>query len=238
MQKIALITGGTGGLGSRTVLALWRDGYRVAINFKSNELQSKKLLSEMDENAIALKADVGNMEEVKEMSDALYKLWGIPDVLINSAGITKDALTLKAKPEDWDEVMRVNLRGVFNTMQVFSRLMKLQGKGGHIVNVSSYSGVKGKKGQAAYSASKSAIIALSKTAAIEFAEYGIKVNVILPGYMPTDMGKKAGGAMAGAREESLLKRLSDPDEVAGFIANLIEMEGVTGQVFAVESRII
>jgi NAD(P)-dependent dehydrogenase (short-subunit alcohol dehydrogenase family) len=238
MPKIALITGGTGGLGSRLALMLCKNGYKIAVNYKSNELQSKKLLNEMGGDAAAFKADVGNIEEVIKMSEALYELWGIPDVLINSAGITRDALTLRARAEDWDRVMRVNLKGVFNTTQVFSRLMKLRGGGGHIVNISSYSGLKGKKGQAAYSASKSALIGFSKTAAMELAEFGIKVNVILPGYMATEMGKRAWEAMARAKEESVLKKLSEPDEVAGFIANLVETEGVTGQVFPIESRIL
>jgi 3-oxoacyl-[acyl-carrier protein] reductase len=111
-------------------------------------------------------------------------------------------------------------------------------KGGHIINISSYSGLKGKKGQTAYSASKAALLGLTKTAAIELAKHRIRVNAILPGYMPTKMGIKAGEALTRAKETSLLNTLSDPKEAARFIVYLAGTENITGQIFCLESRII
>jgi 3-oxoacyl-[acyl-carrier protein] reductase len=110
--------------------------------------------------------------------------------------------------------------------------------GGHIVNISSYSGFKGKAGQSAYSASKAAVLGLTKTAAIELAAGGICVNAVLPGYLPVGMGQRAEQAAAGAAYDSLLQRLSDPAEAAAFVLNLTAMRSVTGQVFCLDSRIV
>jgi NAD(P)-dependent dehydrogenase (short-subunit alcohol dehydrogenase family) len=109
--------------------------------------------------------------------------------------------------------------------------------GGHIIHISSYSGLRGKAGQAAYSASKASVIGLTVTLAKELAEYNIKVNTLLPGYMPTQMGSKATEAMKKASEESILGTLSNPEEVSGFIAFLVNTCTVTGQVFSLDSRI-
>lgn len=111
-------------------------------------------------------------------------------------------------------------------------------EGGHIINISSYSGLKGKEGQAAYSASKAALLGLTKTAALELAVNNIRVNAVLPGYMPTGMGLGAGAALDRAKNDSLLKVLSDPKEVAKFIIHLAGMENITGQIFCLDSRII
>jgi NAD(P)-dependent dehydrogenase (short-subunit alcohol dehydrogenase family) len=111
-------------------------------------------------------------------------------------------------------------------------------EGGHIVNISSYSGVKGKEGQAAYSASKAGLLGLTKTAAIELSEYKIKVNAVLPGYLSAGMGISAARALKKAREDSLLNALSDPKEAARFIVYLVSTENITGQIFCLDSRII
>ncbi len=238
MGKIALITGATGGLGSRVALKLSERGWRVVLGYGRNEFEAKRLLTLIGEGALAFQADIGDMGDVSRLADNIYPVCGIPDHIVNCAGVTKDAFTVKLRPEDWDEVLRVNLKGAFNLIRVFSPLMKLKGGGGHIINVSSYSGVKGRKAQAAYSASKAALLGLTYSAAAELGEFNIKVNAIIPGYMPTEMGKRAPEAMERAKKDSLLGTLSDPGQVAAFIANLLEMEGVTGQVFPVESRII
>lgn len=238
MDRIVLITGGTGGLGSRIAHKFLEKEYRVAINYSKNELQAKKILNELKGEVIAVKADISQLDQVRELADHVYDAMGIPDIVVNCSGITKDALLPRVRTEDWDEIIRVNLTGAFNVLQVFSNLVKLRGKQGHFVNISSYSGVKGKRGQTAYSASKAALIGLSKSAAIELAGSGIQVNVVLPGYMPTQMGTNAPEAMEGAVRQSLLNRLSEPDEVASFICNLVELKGITGQVFALESRIV
>ncbi|MDA8085410.1 MAG: SDR family NAD(P)-dependent oxidoreductase [Nitrospiraceae bacterium] len=234
--QTVLITGGTGGLGSAMAVTLVRAGYRVAVNFHNDRAGAERLTEAMGASAIALQADVGVYEEVNSMAEALRRRWGRLDALINCAAITRDALLVRHSPAKWDEVIRVNLTGAFNAIRAFAPLMA-EGGGGHIINISSYSGLKGKRGQAAYSASKAALIGLTIGAAAELGAHNIRVNAVLPGYMPTRMGAAAAAAMREAEKESLIGRLSDPGEAASFIAGLLEMKCVTGQVFSVESRI-
>jgi 3-oxoacyl-[acyl-carrier protein] reductase len=158
-------------------------------------------------------------------------------VVINNAGITKDALLLRQSEEDWDSIIRTNLKGCFNIIKTMAPIMVKSG-GGHIVNISSRSGVRGKAGQAAYSASKAALLGLTFTSAAELAADNIRVNAVLPGYMMTDMGVKAGKAAAEAKGESVLKKLSGAAEIAGLIVSLLKTENVTGQVFSLDSRIL
>jgi NAD(P)-dependent dehydrogenase (short-subunit alcohol dehydrogenase family) len=131
--------------------------------------------------------------------------------------------------------MAVNVKGAFNVMKACVPLMK---NGGHVVNISSYSGLKGKKGQAAYSASKAALLGLTKTAACELAPGNIRVNAVMPGYMPTGMGTAAYDAVEQAKAESLLNCLSDPREMAQFIAWLVTTKTITGQTFVFDSRTV
>jgi len=134
-------------------------------------------------------------------------------------------------------VIATNLRGCFNVIKTAAPLLIKSG-GGHIVNISSYSGLKGNSGQAAYSASKAAVIGLTHAAAVELSGYNIKVNALLPGYMPTGMGVGSSAALEEARERSILKKLSSPVEAAEFVATLLKTENVTGQVFSLDSRIM
>jgi 3-oxoacyl-[acyl-carrier protein] reductase len=232
---VVLITGGSGGLGREAARAFYENGCRVVINYFKSGISAGELVSPMGDKAISVKTDVSRFEEVLRMAELVHKKWGMVDVLINNAGITKDAFLIKQSENDWDRIMDVNLKGAFNCIKACAPLMKY---GGHIINISSYSGLKGKEGQAAYSASKAALLGLTKTAAIELAEYKIRVNAILPGYMPTEMGLKAEEAMKKAKEASLLNTLSDPKEVARFIVYLAGTENITGQIFCLDSRII
>ncbi|MBI4680864.1 MAG: SDR family NAD(P)-dependent oxidoreductase [Nitrospirae bacterium] len=154
-QGVAVITGSSRGLGREIALTLAKSGYNVAINYLASENEAKKVADEIGEKAFLIRADAGDARQVEEMADAVYRKWGRVDVLINNAGITKDSLMIKLKEAEWDEILRVNLKGCFNTIKTFSHGMISSG-GGHIINISSYSGLKGKEGQAAYSASKSA----------------------------------------------------------------------------------
>jgi|Deesub1362A_J573_1020465.scaffolds.fasta_scaffold00004_346 3-oxoacyl-[acyl-carrier protein] reductase len=235
-RKVALVTGGSRGLGREVALALGRAGYRVVVNYIKEEAQALEVVQSIGGDAIAVKADVGEMGEVKEMSRRIEKEFGRLDVLINNAGITRDSLLLRLSESDWDLVIHTNLKGCFNTVKVFAPMMVSSG-GGHIVNISSYSGLRGKEGQVAYSASKAAVLGFTFSLAKELGKDNIRVNAVLPGYMPTDMGKSAGKAMEKAERQSLLGRLSDPKEVSGFIIWLVQTEGITGQVFVLDSRI-
>jgi 3-oxoacyl-[acyl-carrier protein] reductase len=235
-NKVAVITGASGGLGKEIALSFSENGYRIVINYLESGKSAQEIVGAIGDTAIAVKADVSRFEDVSKMAGTVHEKWGKVDVLINNAGITKDSLLIRQSEKDWDRIMDVNLKGAFNCIKAFAPLMK---NGGHIINISSYSGLKGKEGQAAYSASKAALLGLTKTAAVELAKYKIRVNAILPGYMPTKMGISAGEAsLKRAKEASLLNALSDPKEAAMFVIYLAGTENITGQVFCLDSRII
>ncbi len=235
-NKVAVITGSTGGLGSEIVKVFLKNGYRIVLNYFKSEISAREIENTFGKDrVIAIRADVSRFDEVYHMAETVYNKWGCVSVLINNAGITRDNLLIKQTEREWDSLINVNLKGVFNTIKAFAPLMK---EGGHVINISSYSAVKGKEGQAAYSASKSAMLGLTKSASIELAQYKIRVNAILPGYMPTKMGLNARNAINKAKEDSLLNVLSDPKEVARFILYLVGTENITGQIFPIDSRII
>lgn len=234
-NKAAVITGGTRGLGIKIAVGFRRSGYKTAVNYLNSHNEAAALSDRFGDAIITHRADVGVASDMAAFAAEVSDKLGRIDVLVNNAGITKDALLIKQGEKDWDRIMDVNLKGIFNAIKAFAPLMK---EGGHIINISSYSGLKGKGGQSAYSASKAAIIGLTKTAAIELAEHNIRVNAVLPGYMPTAMGIESETAMNMARQESLLHSLSDPAEVANFILYLTGTANITGQVFCLDSRII
>lgn len=235
-MRVAVVTGSSRGLGKEIALTLGKSGYNVAVNYLASEEDAKKTAGEIGGNTVVIKADVGNLKQVQRMADAVFEKWGKVDALINNAGITRDSLIIKTKEEEWDEVMRINLKGCFNAIRAFSHVMMRSG--GHIINISSYSGLKGKEGQAAYSASKAGVLGLTYTAAKELAEYNIKVNALVPGYMQTDMGMGAEKAMADAKKESITGSLSGPKRVAEFVDFILKTNNITGQVFCLESRIV
>jgi 3-oxoacyl-[acyl-carrier protein] reductase len=236
-RPVSLVTGASRGLGKQVALALSKDRYNVVVHYLSSKREVVKVLDEIDGKPLAVKADVRDSRQVEKMSCQIEDKFGRLDVIVNNAGTVKDNLLIRLPEHEWDEIIGTNLKGCFNIIKILAPVMIKSG-GGHIINISSYSGLRGKAGQAAYSASKAAIIGLTKTAACELAEYNIRVNSILPGYMMTDMGMKARRAMKDARENSILKKLSRPEDVAGFIVQLLKSENVSGQVFSLDSRIL
>jgi 3-oxoacyl-[acyl-carrier protein] reductase len=212
-------------------------GFAVVVNYLQSEASAQALVAGREEYALAVKADIRDAGEVKKMIGQTADYFGRLDIVINNAGITRDNLLLRQTEDEWDEVIRTNLTGCFNVLQAAALLMMKSG-GGHIINISSYSGIKGKAGQPAYSASKAALIGLTLSASRELAEHNIRVNAVLPGYMMTAMGGSAMNAAAGAKEESILHVLSDPSEAARCIVALSTLSGVTGQVISLDSRIL
>jgi len=234
---VCLITGSSRGLGKAIALAFGKRGHRVVINYKNKKNEAEDVASQIEES-MTLKADVRNFNEVKSLVDQVIKRWGRIDLLVNNAGITKEALLLKTSEYDFDEVMDTNLKGAFNFMRAVAPHMVKQ-KSGHIMNISSIAGMKGKAGLSAYSASKSGLIGLTISTAKELSEYNIMVNAVLPGYMLTDMGLTSNEkAKELALQDSLVKSFSDPNNVAEFICYLSETKGITGQVFNLDSRIL
>jgi 3-oxoacyl-[acyl-carrier protein] reductase len=237
-MPVALVTGASRGFGRVLAITLSGEGYRVVLNYRSSDEEALGLLEEIGSaHGLLVKADVGDMKQVERMTAEIKEKFGRLDAIINNAGVTMDNLLLRQSEKEWDETIRTNLRACFNILQVLAPVVGHCG-GGHIINMSSYSGVKGKAGQAAYSASKAAVLGLTRTAAIELAERNIRVNAVLPGYMATGMGTGAESAMGRARRDSVLEKLSDPAEVAAFILYLLKTQNITGQVFSLESRIL
>jgi 3-oxoacyl-[acyl-carrier protein] reductase len=234
---VCLVTGSSRGLGKAIALAFGKRGHQVVVHYKDKESKAKEVASQIRESLV-LKADVRDYMEVKNMVDEVINKWGRVDVLVNNAGITRESLLIKTSEEDFDNVINTNLRGAFNVIHAVTRYMMRQ-KSGHIINISSLAGIKGREGLAAYSASKAGLIGLTISVAKELSRYNIMVNVVLPGYMLTDMGiVSSNKAKEIALKESLLKRFTKPEQVAEFICYLSESSDITGQVFNLDSRII
>ena len=234
---VCLVTGSSRGLGKAIALALDKQGHQVVVHCRDREKEAVEVAS-LIQNSIMLKADVRSGTEVKMLVDKVVAKWKRIDVLVNNAGMTKEALLIKTSQEDFDEILNTNLKGPFNFIRAAGRYMMKQ-KSGHIINISSYAGVKGREGLSAYSASKAGLIGLTKTTAREFSRYNIMVNAVLPGYILTDMGKEAGDkARRLALKESLVGEYSDPDNVAEFICYLAGTNGITGQVFNLDGRVL
>ncbi len=236
-MQAALITGASRGLGKALTLAFLNAGYHVAANYCSSEEEVLQIVSTRRESAIAVKADVGDSNEVNAMLETVQRTFGRLDVIICNAGITRDSMLVRQSEADWDLVLKTNLTGCFHIIRAAAPLMIKSG-GGHIMNISSISGIKGSEGQAAYSASKAALIGLTITAARELAEYNIRINAVLPGYMLTDMGKNAGRAADKAKQDNILRKYSNPDEIAGWIVSFSGTTGITGQTFNLDSRLL
>lgn len=235
-MPVVLVTGASRGMGRQVAITLSRGGHSVIVNYRSSDKEAASVVSET-ENALAVRADVGDIKQVTKMAAWILDKFGRIDAVINNAGIIRDNLLLRQSEAEWDEVINTNLKGCFNITKSMTPLMIKSG-GGHIVNISSYSGIKGRAGQPAYSASKAALKGFTLSCAAEFAAHNIRVNLVLPGYMITDTAMKAKRAAEEAEKENLLKRLSSPLAAAGFIAWLLTTEDITGQVFNLDGRIM
>ena len=187
--KVALVTGGSRGIGRAIALELARQGADVAVNYARNAEAATQVVAEivsLGRRAVALPADVGDFDQAATLVGTTVDVLGRLDILVNNAGIVRDTLLLRMQETDWDDVLRVNLKGAFNTSKAAARLMARQ-RAGRIINISSVSGLMGQVGQANYSASKAGLIGLTKSMAREFAARGITINAVAPGFVTTDM---------------------------------------------------
>jgi 3-oxoacyl-[acyl-carrier protein] reductase len=188
------------------------------------------------ERFFTVKADVRVRGEVEAAMDAVGGRFGGLDCVINAAGISRDGLLVKYPEIDFDDVMMVNLRGCFYVIRAALPMLEKSGLA-HIINVSSISGVMGKEGQCAYSASKGALLGLTVSLAMELGPLGVRVNALLPGYMDTPMGKANPRAMQAAKEAGALGALSSAGEAAEMILFILRTRRVTGQVFTLDGRV-
>ena len=236
--KVAIVTGGSRGIGLAIAALLAEDGAAVVVSGRdADRLQrAVKELEAQGRVAHAVVADAASREDCDRLADAAKERFGRIDVLVNNAGITRDGLLVRMKDEDWDRVMDVNLRGVFLLTRAVTKAMVRQKSGGRVINITSTAGAMGNAGQANYSAAKAGLIGLTKAAARELAHWSILVNAVAPGLIETDM---AAALPAEAREALLaqvpLKRIGTAREVAE-VVRFLAGDGaayITGQVFHV-----
>jgi len=238
---VALVTGAAQGIGKAIALLLARNGADLVvsdINLEKAE-ETAKEIGAIGPKAMAVKVDVANLSDVEQMVGGILEKLAKIDILVNNAGITRDKLILRMTEEDWDAVLGVNLKGTFNCTKAVLRHMAKQ-RSGKIVNIASVVGEMGNAGQANYSASKAGVIGLTKTIAREYAQRGINVNAIAPGYIETPMTE----ALPEKAKEELKKlipmeRLGKPEDVAEAVLFLVSEESsyITGQVLNVNGGI-
>ncbi|PKK39278.1 3-oxoacyl-[acyl-carrier protein] reductase [Clostridiaceae bacterium JG1575] len=234
-KPIVVVTGGTRGIGRACALRFLKGGARVALIHSGGPL-AKEWEDALGEDLKAYPCDVRSKEAVDAALQMILKDFGTVDVLINSAGITKDRLLLSMKEEDFDEVISVNLKGTYLWMHAEYPIL-MRKRNGAIVNLASIVGLTGNKGQANYAASKAGVIGLTKSVAKELAGRGVRVNAVAPGFIETQMTQKMPHA---AKQELLgaipMKRAGRPEEVAELCYFLASeaAQYITGQVLVVD----
>lgn len=238
-KKVALVTGGSRGIGRSVSIELAKSGVAVAVNYVNHEREAQAVVDDITKSgadAIKVKADISDGHQVTSMMEAVIDKWGRLDILVNNAGLIKDSLTARMKEEDWDYVIDVNLKGTFLCTKAALRYMVKQ-KWGRIVNVSSVVGQAGNPGQSNYGAAKAGLVGFTRSVAKEVGSRDITLNVVAPGYIQTD-------AVAGLADKFrdfimsrvLIKRLGTTDDVSKLILFLCSDEAgyITGQIINVD----
>lgn len=235
--KNALITGGSRGIGEALVREYVKQGANVAFTYRSSQESADVIVNELsgDSKVIAYKSDASNYADSEALIKNVIADFGTIDILINNAGITKDTLMLRMSEEQWDQVIEVNLKSVFNLTKHAMRYM-LKNRSGSIINMSSVVGEFGNAGQANYAASKAGILGFSKSIAKEVGSRGIRCNAVAPGFIATDMTHALTEEQKAAYENNIpLKRLGTGDDIANLCVFLgSDMSTyITGQVISV-----
>lgn len=240
--KVAIITGSARGLGKATAVKFVKEGAKVVVcdvNIDSvNETVAE--IKALGGEAIGLKVDVTNRENVQKLIDDTVAAFGKLDVIVNNAGITADSTLLKMTEEQFDKVINVNLKGVFNCAQAAAKYMAANG-GGVILSASSVVGLYGNFGQTNYAATKWGVIGMTKTWAKELGKKGIRVNAVAPGFIESPMtAKMPEDVLEGMKNKGVLKRLGRAEEVANLYAFLASDEAsyITGSVISVDGGVI
>ena len=237
-MSVALITGGSRGIGRVIALTLAGAGYDIAFCYTSNEEAAKETAAEIEKTgvkALPIKADVSNEADVTAMVQAAKDTFGGIDVLVNNAGITRDGLLLRMSDKDISDVLNTNLKSAFYTAKAVLRDM-MKNRRGKIINITSIVGITGNAGQSNYAASKAGLIGFTKSIADEYGSKGICVNAVAPGFIETEMTDKLPEEVKAAYLERIsLKRFGTPEDVANVVKFLASSDSdyITGQVIEV-----
>ncbi|MBM7618956.1 3-oxoacyl-[acyl-carrier protein] reductase [Bacillus tianshenii] len=241
--KTAVITGASRGIGRAIALELAGHGANIVVNYSGSEAKAYEVVEEIKQNggnAIAIRANVANMEEVQSMMKESLEHFGTIDVLVNNAGITRDNLLMRMKEDEWDDVININLKGVFNATKAVTRQMMKQ-RSGRIINIASIVGVSGNPGQANYVAAKAGVIGLTKTTARELASRHITVNAIAPGFITTDMTDKLTEDVKTEMLKQIpLARFGEAKDIASVVSFLASEKSayITGQTLHVDGGMV
>ncbi|NKF05932.1 3-oxoacyl-[acyl-carrier-protein] reductase [Clostridium gasigenes] len=237
--KCAVVTGAARGIGRSIALKYAKLGANLVINYRSSEEEAislEKELKELGVEVLVVKADISNFNDANNLILMAKERFGSVDILVNNAGITKDGLVMRMKEEDFDRVIEVNLKGVFNCIRAVTPIMIKQ-KSGKVINMASVVGITGNAGQLNYCAAKAGVIGMTKSLARELGSRGINVNAIAPGFIQTDMTNELGEKAKDAAMANIpLKRfgnVSDVAELAAFLASE-SASYITGQIISVD----
>lgn len=238
-DKIAVVTGGSRGIGRAIALELGRHGANVVVNYHSSQEAAQEVVDEIGSaggQADAYRADVGNLEEAKGLIQHAIDHFGGLQILVNNAGITRDGLIMTMSEDDWDDVIRTNLKSTFNCSKTAIRHM-MRKREGRIINITSVSGQMGNAGQTNYSASKAGQIGFTKSLAREVASRNVTVNAVAAGYIDTDIWSSVAEDMRVAMLAMIpLGRRGEPEEIAKAVAFLASDDAayITGHVLTVD----
>lgn len=241
--KVALVTGASRGIGQATAIELAKAGADVVVNFIGNEAVAQETVEKIEalgRKAIKIKANVGDADDVQAMVDEAIATFGHIDILVNNAGITRDGLLIRMKDSDWDDVLNINLKGVYLVTKAVAKLMVKQ-RAGRIINMTSVSGVTGNVGQANYAAAKAGVIGFTKTCAKELAARGITVNAVAPGFIETAMTDVLPEKIKeGIAATVPFGRMGQPEEIASVVTFLASdfASYITGQVLNVDGGMV
>ncbi|WP_153731252.1 3-oxoacyl-[acyl-carrier-protein] reductase [Sporosarcina obsidiansis] len=241
--KTAVVTGASRGIGRTVALRLASEGAKVVVNYSGSQEKAEAVVEEIRSaggEAFTFQANVSDAEQVKEMMDETLQQFGTIDFLVNNAGITRDNLLMRMKESEWDDVLSINLKGVFLCTKAVTRQMMRQ-RSGKIVNLASVVGIAGNAGQANYVAAKAGVIGLTKTSAKELAARNILVNAVAPGFITTDMTDELGDEMKEQLLSTIpLGKLGNADDVANTVAFLLSEEAnyITGQTINVDGGMV
>lgn len=237
--RVAIVTGGSRGIGRAIALRLAQEGANIVISYRSNEAAAEETAEMVRKTGVEgalFKGDVAEPGDVKDLFASVNERFGRVDILINNAGTTRDNIMLRMKEEDFDEVLRTNLKGTYLCTQAALRPM-VRARWGRIVNISSVVGLVGNAGQANYAASKAGVIGFTKSVAREVAQRGITANIVAPGYVETELtGKLPDKVKEQIRQQVPVERFAEAKEVADAVAFLAgESAGyITGQTIAID----